>query len=125
MNKPAVRFRPVAPDYLLFTKRYKENIEAIENNIALKIIISKLVSPGLFVKTYRKKFNPIMNWIKKILRKKGNCLSIPLKKITIIANENERKIIPIISAKPATAWLKNPIFDNANSSVNNKSWTAK
>ena len=66
-----------------------------------------------------------MNWIKKILRKKGDCLSVPLKKITIIENENERKIIPIISAKPATAWLKNPIFDNANSSVNNKSWTAK
>jgi hypothetical protein len=45
----------VAPDYLLFTTRYKENIEVIENNIALKIIISKLVSPELLVKTYLQK----------------------------------------------------------------------
>ena len=61
MNKPAVRFRAVAPGYLLFNKIYKENIDAIENNIALKIITSKLVSPGLFVKTYLQKFNPIMS----------------------------------------------------------------
>ena len=115
----------MALGYLLFNKIYKENIDAIENNIALKIITSKLVSPGLFVKTYLQKFNPIMSWIKKILRKKGNCFSIPLKKITIMEIENERKIIPIISAKPATAWLKNPIFDNANSSVNTKSCKEK
>jgi hypothetical protein len=34
MNKPAVQFRPVAPDYLLFIKIYKEKIDPIENNIA-------------------------------------------------------------------------------------------
>ena len=125
MNKPGVRFRPVAPDHLLFTKIYKEKIDTIEKNIALKVKTSRLVSPGLFVKTYLQKFNPIMNWVKKILRKKGNCFSTPLKKIIVIPIENERKIIPIISDKPATAWLKNPIFDNANSSVNTKSWKEK
>ena len=124
MNKQLVWFNPVAPDYVLFTKIYKEKIDPIENNIALTVIFSRLVSPGLFVKTYLQKFNPIINWVRKILRKKGNCFSIPLKKITIMAIENERKIIPIISDKPATAWLKNPIFDNANSSVNTKSWKA-
>ena len=54
---------PVAPDYLylLLIKIYKENKEIIENNIALIVIVSKLISPGLFVKTYLQKFNPIMN----------------------------------------------------------------
>ncbi len=112
-------------DYLLCTRLYKENKEAIENNIALKIIISNVDSPELLVKTYLQKFIPIMNWIKKIVRKKGNWLSSLLKYTITKPKEIERKIIPIISARPATAWLKNPIFDNANSSVKTKSWTAK
>ena len=62
MKKLAVEF-PVAPDYLylLLIKIYKENKEIIENNIALIAIVSKFISPGLFVKTYLQKFNPIMN----------------------------------------------------------------
>jgi hypothetical protein len=32
--------------------------------------------------------------------------------------------MPIISDNPATAWLKNPIFFKANSSVKIKSWKA-
>ena len=91
----------------------------------MKVIIFKFDSPGLFVKTYLQKLIPIVNWVKKIVIKKGNCLSIPLKKIIIRDKKNEKKIIPIASAKPATAWLKNPIFSCANSSVKTKSWIAK
>ena len=81
------------------------------------VIVSKFDSPGLFVKTYLQKLIAIINWVKKIVKKKGNCFSIPLKNIIIKAKKNEKKIIPIISAKPAIAWLKNPIFSSVNSSV--------
>ena len=67
------------------------------------MIVSKFVSPGLLVKTYLQKFIPIINWVKKIVKKKGNCFSIPLKNIIIKAKNSEKKIIPITSANPATA----------------------
>ena len=62
---------------------------------------------------------------KKTTKKKGNCFSKPLKKIITKDIANDKKIIPIISAKPATAWLKNPIFSIENSSVKIKSWNEK
>ena len=89
----------------------------MENTIAFIVIVSKFDSPGLLVKTYLQKFIATINWVKKIVKKKGNCFSIPLIKIIIKDKKNEKKIIPIISAKPATAWLKNPIFSSVNSSV--------
>ena len=97
----------------------------MENTIAFIVIVSKFDSPGLLVKIYLQKFIAIINWVKKIVKNKGNCLSIPLIKINIKAEKNEKKIIPISSAKPATAWLKNPIFSCANSSVKTISWMAK
>ena len=76
-----------------------------------------LVSPGLSVKTYLQKFKENINSIKKIINNKGNCLCTPLNKIITKLRANEKKIMPIISAKPATAWLKNPRVFNVNSSV--------
>ena len=62
-----------------------------------------LVSPGLSVKTYLQKFKESNNSIKKIKNNRGNWLFTPLNKIIIKLKDNEKKIIPIISARPATA----------------------
>ena len=44
--------------------------------------------------------------------------------IVIKATTKDKKIIPIISDNPATAWLKKPKLFKANSSVNARSWIA-
>ena len=108
--------------YLFFTKIYKVTNDVIKKTVAFKEMLYKFDSPGLFVNTYLKKFAPIINWTKKIVKKNGNCFSNRLKKIIIRDNEKDKNTIPIISANPATAWLKNPILFNANSSVKTKSW---
>ena len=76
--------------------------------IALKVIDSIDVSPGLFVNMYRKKFININNWIKKIVKNIGNCPLILFLRIKIRESANDKKIIPIISLKPAIAWLNDP-----------------
>ena len=93
----------------------------IENKYALDVIISIFVSPRLFVKTYLQKLIEQANWNIKIDRKIGNCFSIFLNKIIIKPMTNVINIIPIISDKPATAWLKKPRFACANSSVKTRS----
>ena len=74
-------------------------------------------SPGLLVKTYLQKLSEIIVWINKTVINKGNWFFDPLKIIMIKPIANEKKIIPIISERPATAWLKKPILFIANSSV--------
>ena len=94
----------------------------IEKKYAFVEIISILVSPGLLVKTYLQKFIEQANWKIKIDKKIGNCFSIFLNKTIIKPILKVRNIIPKISDKPATAWLKKPRFPNANSSVKTRSW---
>ena len=92
---------------------------------ALFVIISIFVSPGLSVITYLQKFIEQANWNTKIEKKTGNCLSNPLNSIVIKPILKVTNIIPIISDKPATAWLKKPKLSLANSSVKTRSWIAK
>ena len=93
-----------------------------ENIDAWKAIISVFVSPGLSVKTYLQKFNEIIICINNIVTSIGSWFFVPLINIKINPTDKEKKIIPMISSKPAIAWLKNPIFKIANSSVKIKSW---
>tara|TARA_B100000965_G_scaffold361561_1_gene343011 strand:- start:636 stop:827 length:192 start_codon:yes stop_codon:yes gene_type:complete len=62
-----------------------------------------VVSPGLLVNIYLKKFININNWIKKIVRNKGSCPLIDFFRIRIREIANDKKIIPTISLKPAIA----------------------
>ena len=80
------------------------------------------VSPGLSVKTYLQKLIDVASWNTNIHKKKGNCFSIFRNKTKTKLITNVIKIIPIISDKPAMAWLKKPRLDNANSSVKTRSW---
>ena len=96
----------------------------IEKASALKIIVFISDSPGLSVKTYLHKFSEIIICIRNTVISNESWLLTPLKNIKIKPTAKEKKIIPIISNKPAIAWLKNPIFFNANSSVKIKSWKA-
>ena len=80
------------------------------------------VSPGLLVRTYLQKFSAIKICISKIVISNGSWFFTPLMNIKVKPIAKEKKIIPIISDKPATAWLKNPIFFKANSSVKIRSW---
>ena len=88
-----------------------------ENIKALKVIIFIFVSPGLLVRTYRQKFKEIIICISNMVISNGNWFFNPLINMKNNPTAKEKKIIPIISDKPATAWLKNPIFFKANSSV--------
>ena len=88
-----------------------------ENINALKVMAFILVSPGLLVKTYLQKFSAIVICISNMVISNGNWFFNPLINIKVNPTAKEKKIIPIISDKPATAWLKNPIFFKANSSV--------
>ena len=87
----------------------------------MKAIVVISVSPGLSVNTYLQKFTEINICISKIVISKGNWFFIPLKKETIRPTDKHKKIMPIISERPATAWLKKPIFFNANSFVKTNS----
>ena len=89
------------------------------------VIVLRFVSPGLSVNTYLQKFNAAKNWKRKIIKINGSCLSRPQNRIIDKAIMNVIKIIPIISDKPATAWLKKPKLLIANSSVNIISLIAK
>ena len=71
---------------------------------------------------YLKKFININNWIKKIVKNIGICPLILFLMIRIRERASEKKIIPIISLKPAIAWLNTPRLSNANSSVKTRSW---
>ena len=57
---------------------------------------------------YLKKFININNWIKKIVKNIGICPLILFLMIKIRESASEKKIIPIISLKPAIAWLNDP-----------------
>ena len=94
----------------------------IENINAFKIIVLISVSPGLSVKTYLQKFSEIILCINNIVMSNGSWFFTPLINIKIKPIAKEKKIIPIISDKPATAWLKNPIFFKANSSLKINNW---
>ena len=85
-------------------------------------IVKRSDSPGLLVNIYLQKFNEIINCISNIVINNGSWFSIPLYKIIIKPIDKERKIIPNISDNPAIAWLNEPIFLRANSSVKTKSW---
>ena len=89
---------------------------------ALNVIDSIEVSPGLLEKIYLKKLININNWIKNIVKNIGNCPLVLLLIIRIRAIANDRKIIPIISLKPAIAWLNDPKLLYENSSVKIRSW---
>ena len=93
-----------------------------KNIIEFKIIDSIVVSPGLSVKIYLKKFKSINNWIKKIVINNGSCALIVLLRMRKREMDNDRKIIPITSLNPAIAWLNAPRLFNANSSVKTRSW---
>ena len=97
---------------------------SIEKKIALVAIMFRLVSPGLFVKTYLQKFNDTKTWKINIKKINGSCFSIPLNIIIMKEMIKVTNIIPTISDRPATAWLKKPKLSKANSSVNIKSWIA-
>ena len=88
----------------------------------MKVIASIDVSPGLFVNMYLKKFININNWIKKIVKNIGMCPLILFLIINIRDSASEKKIIPIISLKPAIAWLNDPKLLIENSSVKINSW---
>ena len=88
-----------------------------ENINALIVILYISVSPGLSVKTYLQKFSEIILCINNIVMSNGSWFFTPLINIKIKPIAKEKKIIPIISDKPAIAWLKNPIFCKANSLV--------
>ena len=88
----------------------------------MKVIVSIDVSPGLFVNMYLKKFININNWIKKIVKNIGICPLILFLMIRIRDRASEKKIIPIISLKPAIAWLNDPKLLIENSSVKINSW---
>ena len=62
-----------------------------------------VVSPGLLVNIYLKKFININNWIKKIVRNKGSSPLIDFFRIRKREIANEKKIIPTTSLKPAIA----------------------
>ena len=87
-------------------------------------MILRLVSPGLSVNTYLQKLSAAKIWKDVIIEINGSCFSRPLNTIINRAIINVVKIIPIISDKPATAWLKKPKLLIANSSVNIRSWIA-
>ena len=95
---------------------------ANENNNALMVIVFMSISPGLSVKTYLQKFSEIILCISNTVIRNGSWFFTPLINIKIKPIAKEKKIIPIISDKPATAWLKNPIFFKANSLVKIRSW---
>ena len=71
-------------------------------------MIVRFVSPGLSVNTYLQKFSAAKIWKSVIIEISGSCFSRPLNTIINKAMINVVKIIPIISDKPATAWLKKP-----------------
>ena len=88
----------------------------------MKVIVSIDVSPGLFVNMYLKKLININNWIRKIVKNIGICPLISFLIIRIRDSASEKKIIPIISLKPAIAWLNEPKLLIENSSVKINSW---
>ena len=94
----------------------------IKKMIVLNFIVSILVSPGLSVKIYLKKFININNWINKIVKNNGSCDFIEFVRIKTREIAKDRKIIPITSLNPAIAWLNAPRLFNANSSVKTRSW---
>ena len=94
------------------------------NMYALTVITSIFVSPGLSVITYLQKFIEQANWNTKIEKKIGNWFSNPLNNIAVKPILKVTNINPIISDKPATAWLKKPKLALANSSVKTRSWIA-
>ena len=85
--------------------------------LALNVILLMLVSPGLFVTTYLQKFIATIESIKNIVIKIGSCFSNPTNKIITNPIDKEKNMIPIISDKPAIAWLNKPILFSINSSV--------
>ncbi len=97
-------------------------IAPIKKIIIFKKIDSNVVSPGLSVKIYLKKFIKIKIWIKNTVKNKGNWPLILFLRTYISEIENDKKIIPIISLSPAIAWLKIPKLFMANSSVYTSSW---
>ena len=76
---------------------------AIENIIALNLIISKLVSPGLSVIIYLHKFKETSISKIKIVKYKGNWFLYFLNKINVNPKHKDKITIPSISDNPAIA----------------------
>ena len=80
------------------------------------------VCPGLLVKIYLQKFRQISVFITNIIINNGYWFFVPENNTIINPIAKEKNIIPIISDRPAIAWLKKPRLFIANSSVKTKSW---
>ena len=74
-----------------------------ENINALQVMAFILASPGLLVKTYLQKFRAIVICISNMVVSNGHWFFNPLINMKVNPTAKEKKIMPIISDKPATA----------------------